>query len=309
MFLCAVSAADALRNGLRIGHIGQRIDFFWTTIINESELLERFKIESLPIDMVEFIQATKNRARAGKATYQKEVQTLRNEFEVKNFDSDEPLINVLAVRDQMLAMGEQYGLDGFVFQSFMSVINEMGAYCSLAESMVGERYTIGAESDIHGVISNILLQRATFNSKPAYLVDLTVRHPDNDNAVLLWHGGAPLSMCHPDEKLVVGPHWILPSSLSGMTHFRLKDGPITVVRFDGNHGNYQLAIGEGRSVDGPKTLNNYVWMEVDNWPRWERALMEGPFIHHIGMIYGSYADALIEACKYVPGLTPVRLNE
>jgi L-fucose isomerase-like protein len=159
------------------------------------------------------------------------------------------------------------------------------------------------------VISDILLQRASLGTQPAYLADLTIRHPENDNAVLLWHAGAPLSMCRPGEKVRLGHHWILPSPLSGMTHFRLQDGPITICRFDGDRGEYQLAVGQGKSIDGPRTLNNYVWMEVDNWPHWERTLMEGPFIHHAGMIYGHYADALVEACKFVPGLKPVRLDD
>jgi len=145
-------------------------------------------------------------------------------------------------------------------------------------------------------------------AQPAYLAEFTVRHPENDNAVLLWHAAAPLSMCEPGDEPAIGHHWILPSPLSGMVHFKLKDGPITVARFDGDHGEYKLAVGEGRAVAGPRTLNNYVWMEVNDWPRWERALMEGPFIHHVAMSYGSYADALIEACKYIPGLEAVRLG-
>jgi hypothetical protein len=49
-------------------------------------------------------------------------------------------------------------------------------------------------------------------------------------------------------------------------------------------------------------------MEVDDWPRWERALIEGPFIHHAAMAFQHLGDALAEACKYVPGLVPVRLD-
>jgi len=85
-----------------------------------------------------------------------------------------------------------------------------------------------------------------------------------------------------------------------MTHFRLKDGPITCARFDGDRGCYELAVGEGHSCAGPDTQNNYVWMEVNDWPRWERTLMEGPFMHHIGMVYNHCADALREAVKFVP---------
>ena len=307
-FLRAVNVADAMRKGMRIGHIGQRIDFFWTTIINESELLERFHVEVLPLDMVEFIRRTKQRASKNKPAYQAELNALKAEAQIVGFDTDEPMINVLASRDEMLEAADKQGLQGFATQDFNSLIDELGAYDMYATSAVSDRYPIGYESDIHGAITDVLLQRAAFNTAPTYLVDLTVRHPTNDNGILLWHAGAPLSMRDPADQLKVGHHWILPSPLSGMTHFRLKQGPITVARFDGDHGEYKLAVGQGQSIDGPYTQNNYVWMEVDNWPRWERTFMEGPFIHHTGMMYGHYGDALVEACKFIPGLQPLRLD-
>ena len=66
-FLRAVNVADALRSGVRIGLIGQRIDFFWSTIVNESELLQTFNVEVQPFDMVEFIAYAKQRAAEGYA--------------------------------------------------------------------------------------------------------------------------------------------------------------------------------------------------------------------------------------------------
>ena len=307
-FLRAVSVANVFRKGIKIGHIGQRIDFFWTTIINESELLERFNVEILPIDMVEFIAAAKDRAAKGRADYIKEIKTFKAHAKAEGFDDNEALINIYAVRDQIFALGQDNELDGFALQDFMSLIDAMGAYCVHANSLVSEYYPLGCESDIHGTISNILLTRANFDATPAYLADVTIRHPENDNGVLLWHCGAPISMCHPKDFVKLGHHWILPSPLSGMTHFRMKDGPITVLRFDGDRGEYSLAVGEGKSMDGPETLNNYVWMQVDDWPRWERILIEGPYIHHMAMGYGHYSDAILEACKYVDGLKSVCLN-
>ncbi|MDD4891186.1 MAG: fucose isomerase, partial [Phycisphaerae bacterium] len=171
-----------------------------------------------------------------------------------------------------------------------------------------DRLAIGPESDIHGEISDILVRRAAMGESPGFVTDLTVRHPTNDNAVLLWHAGAPLAMRHPDAKVRLGTHWILPSPLSGMPHFRLKDGPVTIARFDGDRGQYQLAVGEGRTVPGPDTLNNYAWMQVDDWPRWERTLIQGPFIHHAAMAYGHYADAILEAARYIPQIEPVMLG-
>jgi L-fucose isomerase-like protein len=307
-FLRAVNVANAFRKGVRIGHIGQRIDFFWSTIVNESELLQRFNIEILPIDMVEFIRAAKGRVASDREAYLAEVQAMRGEYDIVGLDADEPIMNILGVRDEMFALADQHDLEGFAVQDFMSMVDEMGTYCFYAESAVSDRYPIGCESDIHGAISGIIASRASLGESASFLADLTIRHPDNDNAILIWHAGAPLSMKHPDARVHLGHHWILPSPLSGMTHFRLKDGPATFVRFDGDHGEYQMAFGEGDSIDGPETQNNYVWMEVDDWPIWERQLMMGPFIHHIAMGYGKYSEALSEACKYIPGLQGVRLG-
>ena len=61
-------------------------------------------------------------------------------------------------------------------------------------------------------------------------------------------------------------------------------------------------------MDGPETQNTYVWMKVNDWPKWERALIQGPYIHHTGAAYGRLAPALIEACKYIPGLAPEPLG-
>jgi L-fucose isomerase-like protein len=137
-FLRAVNAAKVLRNGVRLGLVGQRIDFFWSTIINESELLERFNVEILPLDMVEFIDAALQRVEQNKKPYLQEVKALRRKYSVEGFESDTPLMNLLGVRDQMLALIETHGLDGLAFQTFMSIVNATGAYCSYAESVVSE---------------------------------------------------------------------------------------------------------------------------------------------------------------------------
>ena len=77
---------------------------------------------------------------------------------------------------------------------------------------------------------------------------------------------------------------------------------MTIARFDGDHGQYQLFIGEGKTTTGPKNVGSYVWMEVDNWAKWEHKLVEGPYIHHVCGVYGHYGDILLEACKYINGL-------
>jgi L-fucose isomerase-like protein len=308
VFLGAANAANALRRGCRIGHIGQRIDFFWTTIVNEAELLDRFHVEVKPIDMATFIERARDRVVRNRGAYAREAADLRRSCDIEGFDDDTPLLNILAVRDQMLAHAEDDGLDALAVQDFTSLVDAMGTYCFFANSLVSSRLPVSCESDIHGAVSNLLLHRAGQRAGPVFLSDITVRHPEDDNAVLLWHAGAPVEFMAPGARVRLGPHWILPSPLAGMTHFPLRDGEITVARFDGRTGEYSLALGEGVSCPGPATQNNWVWMRVDDWPRWERLLVEGPFIHHCAMGYGRHAAALHEACKYVPGLLPVVLN-
>ena len=306
-FARSAHVARALRRGMRIGHVGQRIDFFWTTIVNESELLERFGVEVLPIDMVLFIRDVRRRAAGAAATYREEAAQLRQSMDIEGMDDDQ-LAHVLAIRDQVFALARDRGLDAVALQDFDSLIEEFGVYCLLANSMISERLPLAMESDIHGAVSVLLASRAA-GGEPAFLTDVTTRHPGDDNGVLIWHCGAPMSMRHPDVRPRLGRHWILPSPVSGMTHFPLKDGSLTISRFDGDRGSYKLAVGQGVSTRGPKTLNNYVWMRVDDWPRWERTLMQGPWIHHSAMTYGHHADILEEACRFVPELDAVRLDD
>lgn len=305
-FVRAAHTAQALRKGCRIGMIGQRIDFFWTTIVNESELLERYGAEVLPIDMVLFIRDVRQRAEREAKRYAAEVATLRDQWEIDGMD-DATLAAILAMRDQIFALAADHGLDAIALQDFDSLIEEFGAYCLLANSFVSDRLPLAMESDVHGAISALLLSRAA-GGQPAFVADVTVRHPTDDNGVLIWHCGAPLSMAKPGCKPKLGRHWILPSPVSGMTHFPLRDGAMTVARFDGDRSTYKLAFGEGASMAGPETQNNYAWMKVNNWPHWERTLIQGPWIHHTAMAYDSCADVIEEALRFVPSVEAVRLD-
>lgn len=79
---------------------------------------------------------------------------------------------------------------------------------------------------------------------------------------------------------------------------------MTIARFDGDHGEYSLFIGEAKTISGPKNVGSYVWIEVDDWAKWEHKLVEGPYIHHVSGVYGKYAEILFEACKYINSLNP-----
>ena len=306
-FLRAVSAAKYLKQ-CKIGQIGTRIDFFWCTISNESELLEKFGVQVLPFDMVDYISDIRKLADRNRSLYKAEIRDDSFIFDISNID-EEGVIRSLAMRDVLLGYAEKFNIDAWSIQSFMSLQESIGDGIGIGESYVQERMPIAAESDIHGAISSIILEAASGGYGPSFFPEFTVRHPENDNAVLLWHASAAASLRDDRiRKIPLAKPWILESLPATSLQFNFRPGDITVCRFDGDHGEYRLGTGEGRIIDGPATRESYGWMEVRDWPSWERKLMEGPYPHHCSCIYGHEADVLEEAVKFIPNLQIQRFD-
>jgi L-fucose isomerase-like protein len=306
-FIASVRVAKAMRTA-RVGQLGARIDFFWSTIIDEADLLKRFGVEVMPFDMVEVIEGFRKRRAKNDAAYRAELRDLGRIVDL-NSVPDDGLINSLALRDEMFDMAERHGLDAIAMQSFNSIQDAVGEGFGLGVSLAEERIPISAETDIHGALSSILIEAASPESVPSFFPEFTSRHPENDNAVLLWHASAPISLRHPDTEFVpILPPWILEGLPATSLQFRLRDGDLTVCRFDGVRGEYRLGVGEGRMVPGPMTREVYGWMEVDNWPVWERRVIEGPYVHHCSAIYERCADTLAQACDWIPGLEVERFD-
>ncbi len=301
-FVRAVRVVKALRT-LKVGHLGQRIDFFWTTIVNEAELLQRFGVQVLPLDLADALREIRALREVRRAVYENELVQYEAWMTFNGFKDRDTILYNFAYRDWMLAAAERHGLDGFVVQSFSSIQHELDMSPCLAHALVNDAgYPVSPESDVHGVISSILIEAASSTGEPSFLPDITIRHPQDDNAVLLWHGEAPLSLRHPGSSVKLDVPWILKGLPTGNLHMRLKDGPLTLCRFDGSHGEYRLGVGEGHTVDGPYTQEFYTWMKVDHWPIWERQLVHGPYIHHCSCVYDHCADILAEASRFISGL-------
>ena len=105
------------------------------------------------------------------------------------------------------------------------------------------------------------------------------------------------------DSAYAGEYWIAPTGNFGTCMWEIDDGDLTIVRFDGDHGNYSMFIGEAQAVDGPSTGGSYTWIKTNCWPKWEHKLVYGPYIHHVSGVYGKYADIFVEACKYLNNIT------
>ena len=303
-FLGAANAANAFL-GARIGQISTRPEGFWTVMVNEGELLEKWDIEIVPRSLVEIIQAAEKEI----SGHTKQLMALSNDLESKyNFgDIDKDIINKFAaLKIAMSDFVDQAGLDAIAIQCWDALQDAFGIMpCLLDSILTAEGTPVACETDIHGALSSILLQNAARGVSPTFFADVTVRHPEDNNSELLWHCGPfPAELAAEGETPSVGCNYILESAKPGVLECRIKGGDITITRFDGDHGNYSLFIGEAESTDGPKNRGTYVWIKVNNWPEWEEKLIYGPYIHHVACIHAKVAPVLYEACKYMPGLQP-----
>ena len=305
-FLSAVSVKKSLEN-LVIGQIGTRPRGFWTVMANEGELLERFGIRIEPLTVSELasmvnqvLQSDEYRERI-----KEELSSIASRFETSHLTTEELNVTV-ALKLALSRWAASVGASAIALQCWTALQQELGIMpCFVNGELTAEGLPIACETDIHGAISSVMLQAAAMHATPPFLADLTVRHPTNDNAELLWHcGNFPWALRDESDSrgAKLERHSLFLDKRPIVGEWRLKSGDLTVCRFDADHGEYSLLIGEGRSTDGPMTRGTYVWLEVDDWPRWERRIIEGPYIHHVAVTYARVAKALVEACRFIPGL-------
>ena len=86
---------------------------------------------------------------------------------------------------------------------------------------------------------------------------------------------------------------------NGAVSAEAKHGKVSIVRFDGDNGEYSLLLGHAKGIDGPFTRGTYLWIEVNDWKRLEAKIVEGPYIHHCVAIHSDVVPVLYEACKYI----------
>ena len=303
-FIRVASVAKTFRT-LRIGQIGQRVDFFWSTIVNEAELLERFGIEILQVYISDVVTEIRQKVEARDDELLSKTEEIKSWVGFRSLD-EEQILAIVALHLTLKEIAAREKLSAIALQCFPVLQQEFGIYPCLANSLLGvEGLPVICETDIHGAVTACLLQSANLFENSVFFADLTIRHPENDRAELLWHCGSfPLDLVDSGVEPFAGEHFIMPGAEAGVGHWRIKGGDVTIARFEQAGGQYYLAMGQGRGTSGPKTAGTYLWFEVDDWARWERKFIYGPYIHHVAGIHGQAAPILYEACKYLGGVIP-----
>ena len=296
-FLAVCNVVRTFRH-TRILQIGPRPFDFWSTMCNEGELLEKFGIELSPIPLPELTEEIE-KAKAEK-TEVAQVMAYCKENMVCDIP-DDLLENVAGLKVAMKRLAEKYRCNAIAIQCWNALQGEIGIMPCAANALLNEEgIPVICETDIHGAISQLITEAAAMNERRVMFADWTIRHPDNPNGELLQHCGPwPISVAK--EKPTICVPVAFPEN--GAVSAEAKHGPMSLVRFDGDEGEYSILLGHARGIDGPWTRGTYVWVEVNNLKRLEAKVVEGPYIHHVAAIHGDIVPIVYEACKYI-GVKP-----
>ena len=287
----------------RILQIDTRPKDFWTMIVNEGELLEKFGIEVVPQTLPDLQWKMEKVLKEDGSDLKATIQKMKR-VDCSPVGNDEDIARIAALKCALKEMCTDLKCNAVAVQCWDAMQDMIHLMPCMSHGLLTEEgIPVACETDIHGAITARMLSAAA-KGKSIFFADLTVRHPENDNAELLWHcGNFPMELAKDLSKATGGRHFILPSKCAGTGEWELKQGDITIARFDGDHGEYKLFMGEGHSTDGPMTRGTYVWFEVGDWDRWEHKLVTGPYVHHCAGVYDKVSAVLHEACKFIPGLS------
>lgn len=280
--------------GMRIGQVGLRPRPFCSVIFNEGQLMEEFDIHVVPINLAviqdKFNTILKTREPELKAGADK----IRSMYEV-DADSEKNIEKMYAFILLYEDIFKEYKLNAISAECWTAMQQLVGAMpCASYGILADMGYIISCESDMHAAMTQVLLKSLSFGEKMPFLGEFTTRHPENSNAELLWHCGPFAHSLHRTEE---------PCKCINMREwFQVKKGHYTVARIDQDHGKYSIIAGECDSTEGPYTSGTYMWGEFENLDVWERKLVEGPYIHHVSEIEGSFTNEIKELCKYIPAL-------
>ncbi len=296
-FLAVCNVVRTFRH-IRILQIGPRPFDFWSTMCNEGELLEKFNIQLSPIPLPELYQEMR-KWKEEKAEVAEVVAYCKENMTCDI--SDMYLENVACLKVAMKHLAEKYGCNAIAIQCWNALQDEIHIMPCAANALLNEEgIPVVCETDIHGAISQLLAEAASMNERRVMFSDWTVRHPDNDNGELLQHCGPwPISVAKEKPTICVPVAF----TQNGAVSAEAKHGPMSLLRFDGDDGEYSILLGHARGIDGPWTRGTYVWVEVANLKRLEAKVVEGPYIHHVAAIHGDIVPVIYEACKYI-GVKP-----
>ena len=304
-FLSFVRVACMVKNftGLRIGQIGLRPAPFYSVIWNEGELMEKFGLKIIPINFALIEQRMKATLDERPAEMKEIADGIRKNYRMDDL-TPKYVDTMAAYAVTLKRLYIEFDLDAISAECWTAtpVMFDGFAPCTVYSILNDMGYLVSCESDMHCLLTMILLKSATLGEGKPLFGEFTVRHPEDRNAELLWHCG-PFPLSQKAESGVGSTARLV----NQRSWFRAKDGVYTVARLDQESGRYMILPLVGKTTEGPATHGTYLWVKFDDLQKIEDRIIDGPYIHHFTEIAGDYTREIREFCKYFPNLETDRI--
>ena len=304
-FLSFVRVACMVKNftGLRIGQIGLRPAPFYSVIWNEGELMEKFGLKIIPINFALIEQRMKATLDERPAEMKEIADGIRKNYQMDDL-TPKYVETMAAYAVTLTRLYTEFDLDAISAECWTAtpVMFDGFAPCTVYSILNDMGYLVSCESDMHCLLTMILLKSATLGEGKPLFGEFTVRHPEDRNAELLWHCG-PFPLSQKAESGVGSTARLV----NQRSWFRAKDGVYTVARLDQESGRYVILPLVGKTTEGPATHGTYLWVKFDDLQKIEDRIIDGPYIHHFTEIAGDYTREIREFCKYFPNLETDRI--
>lgn len=281
--------------GMRVAQVGMRPKPFCSVMVNEDELLRKFGIQTVPVNLAVVIDQYNKILQTRQDALEEGAALLASRYEMD--DLTPPLLKkVYAFVLLYQWVFAEYRVQAVSAECWTAMQLGVGAMPCTAYSILADMgYIISCESDMHGAVTMALLSCATQGRAVPFFGEFTVRHPEEKDGELIWHCG-PFAYSLKKEGAAA-------KNVNMRQWFQVKDGHYTISRFDQENGDYRLLVGEFDTMPGPYTFGTYLWARFDDLPKWERKLIEGPYIHHMAEVEGSLTETLRDFCRFVPNLS------
>ena len=293
-FVRVVYVLKTLRNA-NIAEIGDRPKDFFSVIHNQQLMIENLNITVKPIPLLTVRELAFDILDKKDDGFTEYYRDFCSRMDCSDTD-DEYIRKVCAGVLALEKLFRQHNCRAGAFDcaGVRTALEMNGSACTIQGELSDRGFPTACETDVWGAVSQLICTAASLGKDTEFLADWTYRHPTNENAELIWHGG-PCAFSLASKKPMFRKNF------RGFYEawFEMKQGNLTLVRMDELHGEYYMFLGEGKTTAGPETTGTWLWLEVDNWKNWEEQLMFGPFIHHVAGVYGKYTDVMTEAARYL----------
>ncbi|SKA93661.1 L-fucose isomerase [Caloramator quimbayensis] len=279
-FLDAVRIKTALSKA-HIGVVGYRAHGFFNLDIDE---LNTYKKLGILVDHYELSEIY-NTQIDEKDVLNRIVQ-IKNLFDVSSLN-DIQIQKVAELCEKIKAFVNKNSITALAVRCWPEFAADFGiSPCAAMSILQSEDYILSCEGDLEGAIS--MLSHRAIGAEYPFLADLSQVDLKEDYA-LLWHCGvAPCNLW--DGKCVRSLDTYFAGGKGVTADFVMKDGELSILRFDSARGKYRLFLQRAKGIPMEKLLKGtYVKVRFeDNINDVLNKVIYNGIAHHVSVVYGDF---------------------